>query len=334
MKTTTTQIWMVRAGEQGYLYDEFLSKKVVAIGWNEIGDLTHVKTPEEIKARLRTEYPQARPGQIDNYAGQISRFRFGINKGEQVLTYNPSTRTYQIGEVISDYRYEDSLLDFYHVREVEWQKSVQRDGLKTATKNSLGSILTIFKLTGDVLPDLLQANSGTETAEQITEPEKLDEELEEIKDDIEAKAREFIKDKILALEWDEMQDLVAGLLRAMGYRSFVSPKGMDRGRDIVASTDGLGLEDPKIVVEVKHRKGQMNSDNLRSFIGGLRPTEKGVYVSTGGFTKDAKYEAERSDKPLTIVDSDRLVTLLIDYYDKFDVDTRLLIPLKKLYWPV
>lgn len=52
-----------------------------------------------------------------------------------------------------------------------------------------------------------------------------------------------------------MQDLVAGLLRAMGYKTRVSPSGPDRGKDIVASPDGFGFESPRIVVEVKHRQG-------------------------------------------------------------------------------
>ena len=66
--------------------------------------------------------------------------------------------------------------------------------------------------------------------------------------------REFIKDKLLKLSWDEMQDLVAGVLRGMEYKTRVSPRGPDRGRDIIASPDGLGLEQPRIIVEVKHRK--------------------------------------------------------------------------------
>lgn len=329
------QIWMIRAGEQGYLYDDFINKSLVAIGWNEIGDLKSIKNLTEIKDRLKSAYPDDSKGQIDNYAGQINRFRFEINKDELVITYNPSTRTYRIGIIKSDYEYTtEKGLDFYHVREVDWKETIQRDKLKTATKNSLGSTLTIFKLTGEIVNEFLYKEIKEIEIPETEQIESSAVELAEIKEDIEVKAREFIKDKILALDWEQMQEFIAGILRSMGYRSFISPKGMDRGRDIVASTDGLGLEDPKIVVEVKHRKGQMTSDDLRSFIGGLRPTEKGIYVSTGGFTKDAKYEAVRSDKPLTIVDSDRLVTLLIDYYDKFDVDTRLLVPLKKLYWPV
>ena len=147
-------------------------------------------------------------------------------------------------------------------------------------------------------------------------------------------AHEFIKDKILELDWEEMQELVAGILRAMGYKTIVSPRGTDRGKDIQASPDGLGLEEPRIKVEVKHRSsGQMGSQEIRSFTGGLRGTDRGLYVSTGGFTKDAKYEAERSSIPIMVVDSDMLVQLVIQYYDNFDSETKTLLPLTKIYWP-
>ena len=154
-----------------------------------------------------------------------------------------------------------------------------------------------------------------------------------MKEDIAAQSHEFIKDKILELGWEEMQELVAGILRGMGYKTIVSAKGPDRGRDIIASPDGLGLSEPRIVVEVKHRKGQMGSPEIRSFTGGMRPGDKGLYISTGGYSKEAKYEAERSNNPVTLVDSDMLVNLIIQYYDKFDTEARSLVPLTKIYWP-
>jgi restriction system protein len=51
--------------------------------------------------------------------------------------------------------------------------------------------------------------------------------------DVHSLAVERIKDLISALDWDEMQELVAGLLRAMGYKTQVSPAGADRGKDIL-----------------------------------------------------------------------------------------------------
>jgi restriction system protein len=163
--------------------------------------------------------------------------------------------------------------------------------------------------------------------------DELEEEIESQGEDVAARAKEFTKDKIQALSWEEMQELVAGLLRAMGYKTKVSPVGPDRGKDIVASPDGLGLEDPKIHVEVKHRKGAMGANEIRSFAGGLRKT-KGLYVSTGGFTREAHYEAERSDTPITLMDIDELARMIVRYYDNFDTEARDLLPLKKIYWPI
>ncbi len=51
----------------------------------------------------------------------------------------------------------------------------------------------------------------------------------------------------------EFQDLVAALLRAMGYYTpFISPKGKDGGIDIIAYQDPLGTKTPRIKVQVKH----------------------------------------------------------------------------------
>ena len=77
----------------------------------------------------------------------------------------------------------------------------------------------------------------------------------------------------------------------------------------------------------------MGRKAITSFTGGLRPGHKGIYVSTGGFSKDAKYEAERSNIPVTLIDLDQLVKLIVQYYDSFDTETRALIPLTKIFWP-
>lgn len=151
--------------------------------------------------------------------------------------------------------------------------------------------------------------------------------------DIQSKALEFIKDRVSKLGWSEMQDLVAGLLRAMGYKTRISPSGPDRGKDIVASPDGFGFEAPRIIVEVKHRQGAMGAQAIRSFLGGRHLQDKGLYVSTGGFSKDAHYEAERASIPVHLMNLEDLVEALIEHYDALDVETKQLVPLKRIYWP-
>lgn len=144
---------------------------------------------------------------------------------------------------------------------------------------------------------------------------------------------ERIKDRLLAVDPDDMEQLTAGLLRAMGYHARVTPKGPDGGRDVIASPDALGLEVPRIICEVKHRKGSMGAPQLRAFIGGLRGGDRGLYVSTGGFTKEARYEADRSNVPVRLLDLDGFARLYADFYDRTDEDARAILPLVRIWWP-
>ncbi len=161
-----------------------------------------------------------------------------------------------------------------------------------------------------------------------------DNELDQIKEDTITRAHELIKDKLLNLSPDEMEKLAAAILRAMGYKTQVMPKGPDRGVDVLASPDGLGLEAPRIKVEVKHRsRTSMGSQDLRSFLGGLREGDKALYISSGGFTQEAKYEAARSNIPLTLLGLDELANLIVTHYESFDTEGKMLIPLVKVYFP-
>jgi len=325
---TSKTMWMVRAGENAFLFDEFRAKSVVAIGWNEVGDLSNVSTTNDVKEIVRKKFPDYNLGQVNMTASQLSKFRFELRKGDYIVTYNPVERNYLVGEIVGGYEYNKKLLKYFHLHRVKWLGEVSRDKLSTATKNTLGAISTLFELNESAKEEILKVLETKTPVDDGT-----DGEMEIIKEDMKAKAHEFIKDKILALNWEEMEELVAGLLRGMGYKAMLTQRGPDRGRDIYASPDGLGLEDPRIIAEVKHRSGPVSGKEMRSFIGGLRPGTKGLYVSTGGFSKDAKYEAERSNIPVTFIDLDTLAKLITQYYDKFDEEAKSLIPLIKIYWP-
>ncbi len=324
------QMWMVRAGEGGYLSDEFRKQSEVAIGWNELGDLTGVTTLEKVRALYLEKYPTENPAASGNAVAMIHKFRNVLKPGQKVITYNPETREYLVGTVKGEYRY-DPTRKYRHVRTVEWEGTAGRDALSPTARNSLGSTLTLFQLSDESADDVL-SKLGTKTPEEKLVPEEK-EELEQLKEDTISRAHELIKDKILKLSPDQLEQLVAAILRAMGYKARVTPKGPDRGVDVFASPDGLGLEEPRIKAEVKHRRDSMGSPQVRSFIGGLREGDRGLCVSTGGFSKDANYEAERSNIPVTLLNLDELATLIVTHYENFDMDGKLLVPLTRLYWP-
>ncbi len=325
-------MWMVRAGEGGYLFDDFNKNSIVAIGWSEIGDLSKVRSREEIRKLVDGAYKNSKLGSRIVNAGQLSRFRLDFKEEDFVLTYDPDSRVYLVGKIKGPYYYDSTREKYRHVRKVEWQGTVLRDHLSTSTRNTLGATTTIFETGKEAETEILRVlKSGR--ALETTPPGEKEEEEENLFEDQLSRAKELIKDKVSSLDWEEAQRLVAGILQAMGYKARISPVGPDRGKDVVASPDGLGLTEPRIVVEVKHRSGRIGPKDVKSFIQGIRSGQKGLYVSTGGFTREAELESERSAVPLTLVDLEGLVELIIQYYDRFDADSRVLLPLTKIYWP-
>ncbi len=326
--------WMIRAGESGRLVDEF-AEGYVAVGYHELGDMSFFKDKNEMRTHYLSSYPNAKKGAIANQVAIFFKFHSVVKIDDNVVSYDTIKREYLVGTIIGAYEYRPDVVgDYSHVRKVEWRGRVSRDDISTTSRNSLGSVLTLFAINEDVWSDIQSALTGTKPAnkeEQLAEEESS---LGEIRKEIKEKAHEFIKDKILELSPEDMEALVAAILRGMGYRTRVSPKGPDRGVDVMASPDGLGLEEPRIKAEVKHRpKTSMGSNEIRSFLGGLREGDKAIYVSTGGFSKEAKYEADRSNIPLTLLGLDDLASLIVTHYENFDLEGRALMPLVMVYWP-
>jgi restriction system protein len=329
------RMWMVRAGRNGRWADAFLSQGVVGLGWHGVGDPTRFSTKAAMLAEMRQAYPTMRHGQAASGVSQLWRFERELAVGDDVVTYESGTRQYHLGKIESSARYEFGEIEELTLRRsVEWISSVSRDVLSPDTKNRLGSTITLFKVPPSAAEELRRVASGDSLRPT---PEAPNSQFGDESDPFESLAEEAtlrIADRIGQLAWDDMQRLVAALLRAMGYRTEVAPTGPDRGRDIFASPDGFGFEQPRIAVEVKHRLGEkIDAPALRSFLGGRHTDDRGLFVSTGGFTREAYYEADRATIPLKLMTLDDLSRAIIESYDRFDNDGRALLPLTRIYWP-
>lgn len=331
------RIWFVRAGVKAVHVDEFLTNGEVAIGWGKVGEIAAKTGDDEIQRRFRAAYPDKREGSVNVWLAQVKRFLREIRVGDEVVTYDPGQRTYFLGVVESDVTWRQGH-DLPRVRKVKWSLRVRRDLLSTSTRNSLGSIATFFRVNNEASDELRTkavAIDATEEPEAAPTDDKVTSDETMLREEVIEKAEQFIEDRIAALDWKEMQELVAGILRAMGHRTRVADAGPDRGVDIFASPDGLGLQEPRIFVEVKHRPGTTTgAQEVRSFLGGRQAGDRCLYVSTGGFTKDAKYEAERASVPMTLITLPQLRELLVEHYENLDPDVRTLVPMTRLYWPV
>lgn len=153
-------------------------------------------------------------------------------------------------------------------------------------------------------------------------------------EEAEEKAWKEIATYLESIDPYALQDLVASLLEAMGYHvNWVSPRGKDAGLDIVAYTDPLGTKPPRIKVQVKRRKDTIGVEELRSFLALINEDDVGIFVTTGGFSKDATDLARHQERRrITLIDQQRLVDLWIEYQDKVALDKRDALPLKPIYF--
>jgi restriction system protein len=145
-------------------------------------------------------------------------------------------------------------------------------------------------------------------------------------------AREEIRNYINSMDPYQFQELVAALLRAMGYHTpFIAPKGPDGGVDILAYRDPFGTEIPRIKVQVKHREQKASVQEIRQLSGLLhKEGDAGFFVSSGGFTPDALAEIRGATRHMEKIDLDSFIDLWVDNYDKMAEEDRALLPLRRI----
>lgn len=132
----------------------------------------------------------------------------------------------------------------------------------------------------------------------------------------------------------DFQELVKHLLEAMGYHvSWVAPKGKDGGVDIMAHSDPLGTSTPRIMVQVKRQINSVDAKDLRSFQAVVGSHDVGLFVCSGGFTKEAISEARKNQTcRVTLLNLEQLFEQWVKHYDKISEPGKQYLPIKPIYY--
>jgi hypothetical protein len=91
IEDNASNMWMVRAGEGGRLFDDFKDNSVVAISWKSVGDLSKVQSKNEVRQIVDRVYHDEKLGSRIVTSSQIARFRFDFKEGDNVITYDPAS---------------------------------------------------------------------------------------------------------------------------------------------------------------------------------------------------------------------------------------------------
>ncbi|BCM90775.1 hypothetical protein IAD21_02636 [Abditibacteriota bacterium] len=180
-------------------------------------------------------------------------------------------------------------------------------------------------------------NDQVEVAQEVENGEgEIESRADEMRlDEIEALALDGLKSHIQALGPYEFQDLAAALLRGMGYYTpFIAPQGKDGGMDIVAYRDPLGTLAPRIKIQIKHRLNTTASvPEIRQLMGILQKDgDVGIFISSGGFTSDAKSAARGANVHVELIDLERLISLWREFYHKLTDEDKNRLPLLPIYF--
>lgn len=196
---------------------------------------------------------------------------------------------------------------------------------------SLGAVKLLESATQKYRKWDADRKANAENSIEIPDEIKQEATIEQLEESAIEGIREYIKGK----NPYEFQDIVASLLRAMGYYTpFISPKGKDGGIDIIAFQDPLGAETPRIKVQVKHRPdASISVQEIRGLTGLLnKDGDIGLFVTSGKFTSEAENRARDSHIHIKLIDGDTFIDLWKEFYHKLEDEEKNMIPLFPIYF--
>lgn len=269
------QYWMYAPGERSRLWDEFYSKGIMGIGWEELGDLKQYQTKEDMKAKMKLIY-----GEEYSYknAGHATwQFANEMRIGDIVFAKNGLKKIVGRGIVASGYRFDETRAEYCNVRSVKWTHkgewaSPEQNSLKTLTNVTpyteyYKSIEEIFVIDEDVEPPI---DPEVPKYESYT-------------------AKDFLSDVFMS---ESQYTTLKNLL--LKKKNLILQGAPGVGKTYAAERLAysiMGEKDTSRVVVVQFHQSYSYED----FIMGYRPTETGFTLAKGPFYNFCK-EAEPDDR--------------------------------------
>lgn len=325
MANDEKRIWGIHTQDDNL----FLKGNVIAIGWHLMGDLRLIEASRDgFKDKYMQTYPDAKKGSIATGAGMLFRFCYEVQIGDYVIFPSKSNREVNIGIIEGDYVYDPSQVEYVQTRKVKWLKHLPRMSFSQGALYEIGSAMSFFtvKNYADEFLAALSKNFKKSIAADID-----DESVGATAEDIQENTKDFIlKELSRQLKGYELEQFVADLLKAMGYRAEVSPKGGDSGIDITAYKDELP---PRILVQVKSQDSDIKETTIQSLKGAMREGDYGLFITLSNYTKNAKKYLDNTPI-IRGINGTELVELILKHYKDLSEKYRKMIPLKMVYIPV
>ena len=312
--TKLARYWGVRLGEGEKYVDDGHRGNYIAIGWDELPNLSWIldeNVNEDALWEKFTELYRKTYGgtnlQVSLNSGQVWNFVKAIKVGDAVLVPDPQNRKVLIGKVENSYEYSNNWKDgchYPHRRKVRWIREIDRDVLSEKLKNSMGSLLTVFNI-----------DHHAEETEELKGSK-----VEHVETEITGnKLVEVIINRLLKLSPRNFEEFTRDLLSIIGFEAANSQYVGDKGIDVTGSLNAEGLANIILRIQVKRITSTIGIEEVQRLRGTLSSDEHGAIVTTSKFTKQAQEEAQdEKKKRITLIDGEKLVDLILKYYNELD----------------
>jgi len=156
---------------------------------------------------------------------------------------------------------------------------------------------------------------ASEPAEDQTPEDALSAAYKQLRREVEAELLEEIGRAAPAF----FEQLVVDLVVAMGYGGSRQDAGRsigrtgDEGIDGIINEDRLGLD--VIYLQAKKWQGTVGRPEIQKFAGALQGqrAKKGIFLTTSGFSAEAREYASAIDSRIVLIDGQRLASLMIEH---------------------
>ena len=257
----TTHYWIYSPGEGAGIWDECYSKGIMAIGWDEIGDLSQYASKTEMKKAMKENIDPERSYVMAAHA--TWQFANEMKPGDIVFAKRGRSTVIGRGVVTSDYEFDDARDDNKNVRGVNWTHKGEWPHPGQAVMKTLTDI-----------------TSYTDYVEKLNALFVSDD-IDEVEDE-EIRWPEYSKEDFLkAVYMDEAgYDTLVGLVR--NKKNVILQGAPGVGKTYAAKRLAysiMGVKDPNRVMMVQFHQSYSYED----FIMGFRPAEKGFELKRGAF---------------------------------------------------
>lgn len=336
------KVYLARAGAHGEEEDYALENGLAIIGFVEVPSLEGAHDYDAVVALVGGALPDAKPRAKGNFAGQLWAFAVAMKEGDIVILPRKLTSQIAIGRVAGPYKYLQVGSEFRHTRAVEWVRSdIPRTAFGQDLLYSFGAFMTVCNISRNNAVSRVMAVLAGKPDPGLSElPAKPSNEIVPSDDDVAAlpDLAQSAHDQVVAhiqsrFKGHALSRLVDAVLRADGWVTKVSPPGPDGGVDILAGRGALGLDAPRLCVQVKSQVTPADVTVYRTLQGTMQTfkAEQGLLVCWGGFNKVVLGESRQGHFTVRLWDSSDLVEAIYRNYEQLPAEIQAELPLTRIW---